>query len=352
MEKEKSYIKGRGAQINTPNRFHKEVNERDPRAALDDDEQLKTSYIPVHPKTIVNKITSPDIGPGFGVNPYQGCEHGCIYCYARNTHSYWGYSAGTDFETKILVKYEAPDLLRKKLQSKSWKASPIMLSGNTDCYQPIEKQTRITRKMLEILWKFRHPVGIITKSSLIERDIDILSKMAELNLVRVSISLTSLKENLLQRMEPRTSTALKRLRTIENLSKAGIPVNAMMSPIVPGLTDSEIFDLVKEVAKRGARTANYQIVRLNGDVAEIFTDWVKKNFPNRADKVLNQIKSAHGGSLSDSRFGTRQKGEGEFAKMIKAQFDLARKKFLPNGSMPDYNLDLYEEFKNPQMKLF
>ncbi len=350
--KKDSYIKGRGAQINTPNRFHKEINERDPRADLDADDQLQTSYIPIHPKTIVNKITSPDIGPGFGINPYQGCEHGCIYCYARNTHSFWGYSAGTDFETKILVKYEAPDLLRKKLQSKNWKASPIMLSGNTDCYQPIEKQTKITRKMLELLWKFRHPVGIITKNSLIERDIDILSKMAKLNLVKVSISLTSLKENLLQRMEPRTSSALKRLRTIENLSKAGIPVNVMMSPIIPGLTDSEIFDLIKEVAKRGTRTANYSIVRLNGDVAEIFTDWVVKNFPNRADKILNQIKNAHGGTLNDSRFGTRMSGEGEFAKMIKAQFDLARKKFLPNGKMPAYNLDLYEEFKNPQMKLF
>ena len=351
MEKD-TYIKGRGAQINTPNRFHNEINEQDPRASLDSDDPLKTSYIPVHPKTIVNKIDSPDIPTDYGVNPYQGCEHGCIYCYARNTHSFWGYSAGTDFETKILVKYEAPELLRKKLQSKNWKASPILLSGNTDCYQPIEKQTEITRKMLEILWKFRHPVSIITKSSLIERDIDILSKMAQLNLVKVNISLTSLKENLLQRMEPRTSSALKRLRTIEHLSKAGIPVNVMMSPIIPGLTDSEIFDLIKEVAKRGAKTANYQIVRLNGDVADIFTDWVLKNFPNRADKILNQIKSAHGGSLSDSRFGKRQSGEGEFAKMIAAQFKLAKKKFLPEVSIPDYNLDLYEEFKNPQMKLF
>lgn len=352
MEKEDAYIKGRGAQINTPNRFNQSIDERDPRAALDDDQQLKTSYIPVHPKTIVNKIPSPDIPSDFGVNPYQGCEHGCIYCYARNTHSFWGYSAGTDFETKILVKYEAPELLRKKLQSKNWKASTIMLSGNTDCYQPIEKQTLITRRMLEILWNHRHPVSIITKNSLVERDIDILSKMAKHNLVKVSISLTSLKENLLQRMEPRTSSALKRLRTIENLSNAGIPVNAMMSPIIPGLTDSEIFDLVKEVAKRGARTANYQIVRLNGDVAEIFTDWVIKNFPNRADKILNQIKSAHGGSLNDSRFGTRQSGEGEFAKMIRAQFNLARKKFLSGRTMPAYNLDLYEKFKNPQMKLF
>ncbi len=352
MEKEETYIKGRGAQINTPNRFHEEINERDPRAALESDESLKTSYIPVHPKTIVNKIPSPDIPADFGINPYQGCEHGCIYCYARNTHSFWGYSAGTDFETKILVKYEAPELLRKKLQSKNWKAAPILLSGNTDCYQPIEKQTQITRKMLEILWNFRHPVSIITKNSLIERDIDILSKMAKLNLVKVNISLTSLKENLLQRMEPRTSSALKRLRTIENLSTAGIPVHVMMAPIIPGLTDSEIFDLVKEVAKRGARSASYQLVRLNGDVAEIFTDWVTKNFPNRAEKILIQIKSAHGGSLNDSRFGARHSGEGEYAKIIRAQFKLAKKKYFCVTATPDYNLDLYEQFKNPQMTLF
>ncbi len=347
-----AYIKGRGAQINPANRFSNFIYDANPLADLDTDEKLKTKYITVHPKTILNKVDSPDIGVAWSMNPYQGCEHGCVYCYARNTHPYWGYSAGVEFEQKILVKKTAPALLRKKLNSKNWKAAPIMLSGNTDCYQPIEKELEITRQILEVLWEKRHPVGIITKNSLVLRDLDILKKMAEHQLVKVSLSITTLEEPLRQKLEPRTASIINRLKTIEGLTAAGVPVNVMMAPIIPGLNDHEIFDLVEEVAKRGATAVNYTIVRLNGDVETIFEDWVRKAFPDRADKVMNQIKECHGGKTSDSRFGTRMRGEGQFAMLIKKQMQLARQKFLGEAKLPGFNLEMYGKYKNPQLRLF
>ncbi len=347
-----NYIRGRGAQINTPNPFSSFVYDKDPIADLDPDEKLKTQFIEVHPKTILNKVTSPDIPMAWSMNPYQGCEHGCVYCYARNTHPYWGYSAGTEFEQKIMVKKSAPALLRKKLRSKNWDPVPIMLAGNTDCYQPIEKELEITRQILEVLWEFRHPVGIITKNSLVLRDLDILKKMADAKLAKVSISITTLEEPLRQKLEPRTASVMNRLRTVEELAKAGIPVNVMMAPIIPGLNEHEIFDLVEEVAKRGATSVNYTIVRLQADVFLIFDDWIRKAFPDRADKVMNRIANCHGGQHNDSRFGVRMSGEGQFAEMIKKQMMLAKKKFLQGRKSPPYDLDLYHQFKNPQLTLF
>lgn len=342
------FLKGRGAQYNPANRFENQHFEED----FDQESISHTQIIEVYPKTILNKVDSPDIGMAYSMNPYQGCEHGCVYCYARSTHNYWGYSAGIDFERKILVKKNASQLLEKKIKHKNWEAIPIMLSGNTDCYQPIEQKLEITRQILKVLWKYRHPVGIITKNDLVLRDLDILQDMAKLGLAKVSISVTTLNEDLRRFLEPRTATAKRRLHTIKTLSEAGVPVNVMMAPIIPGLTEHEIMEIAKQVAEAGAISMYYTIVRLNGDIGAIFEDWLRKTYPDRADKVINKIKDCHGGQLSDSRFKLRMHGEGNIAAIINQQVKLARKKFFSSTLMPKYNLDLHKNFKNPQMKLF
>ncbi len=347
MEEQTVYQKGRGAQINPTDRFSQHVREE---AAPE--LGLRTQYHKVHPKTILNRVDSPDIGPGWSMNPYQGCEHGCVYCYARNSHNYWGYSAGLDFERVILVKEEAPRLLEEQLKKKNWRAEPIMLSGNTDCYQPIERELEITREILKVLWKYRHPVGIITKNSLILRDLDILKPMAECRLLRVSISLTTLDEGLRRLLEPRTASVDTRLKTIQTLAENGIPVNAMLAPIIPGLNSHEILPLAERAASVGALSIGYTVVRLNGDVAAVFEDWIRKTFPDRADKVLNGIRDCHGGQLNDSRFGTRMRGEGHIAEIIAQQFQLARARFFKDKPKLVYDLELYERFKRPQLELF
>jgi DNA repair photolyase len=352
MNAEQPYLKGRGAQINPPSRFEKLIYDTDPTVNLGEDERLDTEYIEVFPKTMLNKVDSPDIPMDYSLNPYQGCEHGCIYCYARNTHPYWGYSAGTDFEQKILVKKNAAELVEAKIKHPNWKASPLMLAGNTDCYQPIERKLEITRSILEVLWHYRHPVGIITKNSLILRDLDILKKMAENNLVHVSISVTTLDEDLRRVLEPRTASVQSRLFTIQKLSEQGVPVNVMFAPVIPGINDTEAFKVAEWTSKLGARSLGWTMVRLNGDVGVIFEDWLRKNFPDRAEKVLNKIKDAHGGQLSDSRFGTRMRGEGNYVENLRDQIRLARKKFFEGRETPPYNLDLHEQLKNPQLSLF
>lgn len=342
-----NYNQGRGAQINPANRFHEHDYGLEP---LQPD--ARTQYIPVYPKTILNRVESPDIGMAWSMNPYQGCEHGCIYCYARNTHNYWGYSAGLDFEQKVLYKKDAPQLLEQQLKKKNWKPEPIMLAGNTDCYQPAEQTLGITREILKVLWKYRHPVGIITKNSMVLRDLDLLQPMAENRLLRVSISLTTLNEKLRRLLEPRTASVKARLKTIEVLAEKGIPVNVMMAPIIPGLNDHEILEVGQKVSSLGAVSMAYTMVRLNGDVAAIFEDWIRKTMPDRADRVLNRIRDVHGGELNDSRFGTRMRGEGQFAEVVKQQFQLARQRYFADKVKPDYNLDLFEQGRNPQMSLF
>lgn len=351
MNKE-PYLKGRGAQINPNSRFESIVREPDPLQLQEEGERPRTQVIEVYPKTILNKVTSPDIGPAWSMNPYQGCEHGCVYCYARPTHNYWGYSAGVDFEQKVLVKKNAAALLEASLRKKKWEPMAIMLSGNTDCYQPVEAELGITREILEVLWRYRHPVGIITKNSLILRDLDILRKMAEHRLVKVSISITTLEENLRRQLEPRTASVAARLKTVKTLTENGIPVNVMMAPIIPGLTDHEIMEMAKTVSELGAGSMYYTMVRLNGDVAEIFEDWIRKNLPDRADRVLNRIRDCHSGNLSDSRFGVRMRGEGQIAEMVSQQMKLARKLYFAGKKLPDYNLELFHQTKNPQLKLF
>ena len=354
----KSAIKGRGAQLNTSNKFFELSHEmRDDFLEFcqkegEDSDKNKTQYLEVFPKTIVNKVQSPDIGMSYSMNAYQGCEHGCIYCYARNSHEFWGYSAGLDFERKIMVKKDAPKLLETLLKKKSWNAHPIVMSGNTDCYQPAEKQFKITRQCLELFLKYKHPVAIITKNALIRRDLDLLKQLAKDDLIGVNISITSLSEDTRRILEPRTTTIKKRLETVKILSENGIPVNVMLAPIIPSINSHEILPLAKAAADNGALGIAHTIVRLNGAIGDIFSDWIHKTMPDRADKVLHQIESCHGGSLNDSRYGTRMRGEGKIAEQINMLVRLARKKYFKNKVMPKLNCDLHEQYKVGQLKLF
>jgi len=359
MEKSDSYKKGRGAQINTHNKYlqYQYQTEDEYLEFLringeDTSLEKKTKYIEVYPKTIVNKVTSPDIGPAWSMNPYQGCEHGCTYCYARNTHEYWGYSAGSEFEQIILVKKNAPELLEAVFQKPRWEPEPIMLAGNTDCYQPAEKKFEITRKLLEVFLKYRHPVGMITKNALITRDLDLLKKLNEYRLVSVSLSINSLTESLRRVMEPRTATVKRRLATVKQLSENGIPVNVMVAPIVPGLNSHEIMKVSEAVEKAGASSIGYTVVRLNGQISSIFMDWVDKNFPDRAEKIKHQIQACHDGKLNDSQFGRRMRGEGEEAEQIAQMISLARKKYFSDKERTPLNLDDFVRIPKGQYSLF
>lgn len=356
--KDKAIIKGRGAQRNVHNRFfelsHEQRNDFLEYCQKEGEiaDKNKTLYLPVFPKTIVNKVTSPDVGMAYSMNMYQGCEHGCIYCYARNSHEYWGYSAGLDFERRILAKKEAPKLLEAFLKKKSWKAHTIVMSGNTDCYQPAEKKFKLTRECLKVFLKYKHPVGIITKNALILRDLDLLRELAKDHLIGVNISITSLSEDTRRILEPRTATIKKRLETVKTLSDHGIPVNVMLAPIIPSINSHEILPLAKKVSELGALSIAHTIVRLNGAIGEIFTDWIHKTLPDRAEKVLHQIEDCHGGTLNESRFGKRMRGEGKIAEPINLMVALARQKYFKNKAMPKLNCDLHQFYKDGQLRLF
>lgn len=349
------YLKGRGAQLNTENRFLKHMYVTEHVEGLDEPllSNEKTQYLLEYPKTIVNEVKSPDVGMIFSLNAYQGCEHGCAYCYARNVHQYWGYSAGLDFERKIIVKPEAPKLLEKTLMNKNWKSVPVSMSGNTDCYQPAERKYKLTRQLLEVFLKFRHPVTIITKNSLILRDVDLLKELAALHLVKVMISVTGLNEDLRLVMEPRTASYANRIRTIEKLNKEGIDCGVMNAPIIPGLNSEEVASVLKAAGEAGAVCAGYTIVRLNGSVKDIFKDWLYTNFPDRADKVWHQVEACHGGNVSDSQFGRRMRGDGHEAEAIRSLFKLSVKKFIVSKAKYELNT---EHFKRPpengQLNLF
>ncbi|WP_460220523.1 PA0069 family radical SAM protein [Psychroserpens sp. MEBiC05023] len=354
----KSLLKGRGAQHNVHNRFfelsHEQRDDFLEYCAKEGEEphHNRTLYLPVFPKTIVNKVKSPDVGMAYSMNMYQGCEHGCIYCYARNSHEFWGYSAGLDFERRILVKKEAPQLLETFIKRKSWKAYPIIMSGNTDCYQPAEKIFEITRDCLKVFLKYKHPVGIITKNALILRDLDLLKQLTKEHLVSVNVSITSLSEETRRVLEPRTATIKKRLQTVKTLSENNIPVNVMLAPIIPSINSHEILPLAKVVSDAGALSIAHTIVRLNGAIGEIFTKWIQKAMPDRAEKVLHQIQDCHGGTLNDSRFGQRMRGEGEIAKQINDLVKLARLKYFRGKNMPKLNTELHEVYKDGQLRLF
>jgi DNA repair photolyase len=354
----KSLIKGRGAQRNIPNRFGQFSHSyRDDflEYCYENNEQAlehKTSHIEVFPKTIVNKVTSPDVGMTYSLNPYQGCEHGCIYCYARNTHEYWGYSAGMDFEKKILVKRNASVLLESHLMTPNWKPETIVMSGNTDCYQPVERKYRITRACLKVFLSMKHPVAIITKNALILRDLDILKKLAELNLIHVIISVTSLSEKAKRILEPRTTSPGKRLKTIRTLSDHGVPVSVMMAPVIPSINSHEILNVAKIVSEYGAVGIGYTLVRLNGAVGQIFEQWIKTALPDRAEKVLNQIKACHQGNLNDSRYGERMSGTGRIAEQVARLIALARNKYFKDTTGILLDKTIHEKSIGGQLKLF
>lgn len=324
-----NYKYGRGAQFNTRNKFLKTEITREHIEGIDEwiDPDVKTQYVDVFPKTIVNKVESPDVGMFYSMNPYQGCEHGCIYCYARNSFEYWGYSAGLDFESKILVKQDAPKLLREFLLNPNWECVPISMSGNTDCYQPAEKRFYLSRALLEVCTEFNQPVGVITKNAGILRDRDLLQEMAGKRIVSVLMTITSFNEDLRRAMEPRTTTAKQRLRVIEELSKVGVQTGLMLGPVIPGLNDHEMHDIIKAAGEAGATFSAYTFIRLNGAVKFLFHDWLYKNFPDRGDKVWHLIEASHGGKVNDSQFGRRMLGEGNIAKLVRDQYKTYTKKY-------------------------
>lgn len=353
QESESQYLKGRGAQINTTNKFLKTYAAQEHIEAIDDFEisNTPTIYLEENAKTIVNKIDSPDVGMWYSMNPYQGCEHGCIYCYARNVHEYWGYSAGLDFERKIIVKKNAPELLRKFLMHKNWNGTPISLSGNTDCYQPAEQKFKLTRGLLEVCNEFNQPVGMNTKNAGMLRDKDIIKQMAAKKLISILVSITSFNEDLRRVMEPRTTTALQRLKIINQLSNEGVRMGVMLGPMIPGLNEHEMQSIMKAAAENGATFSAYTFIRLNGAIKIMFHDWLYKNFPDRADKVWHLIEQAHNGKVNDSRFGLRMRGEGPISDLVKQQFVKYNKLYGLNAER--WNLDT-TIFRRPgeQGKLF
>lgn len=342
-------LKGRGAQSVVSNDFLNREIVTDHIEGIDEElvlERPKTELFYETARNVVNKVTSPDVGMEYSLNPYQGCEHGCIYCYARKTHEYWGYNLGIDFETKIIVKKNATTLLENHLLKNSWRPKPIILSGNTDCYQPIERELKITRGLLKVFAKYRHPVGIITKNSLVTRDIDILKDLAAENLAKVIISVTTLDDRLRQIMEPRTASTKTKLLAIEKLTESGIPVMVMNAPIIPSINHHEIPKVIKAVADAGAIAVGYTTVRLNGKIADIFEGWLARYFPDRKNKVINQIKELHGGQVNDSEFGKRMRGEGNIAKAIHDLHSVAKRKYLQNRINPEWNLSSFRRGGN------
>lgn len=348
------FFKGRGAQVNTHNKFLKSKYVAEHTEGIDEPmlEDSKTQLFEETAKKIVSVSNSPDLNFMHSINPYQGCEHGCLYCYARNSHEYYGFSAGLDFERKIIVKRNAAELLEKHFNQKGYVPATIMMSGNTDCYQPIERKLRITRSLLKIFLKYKHPVSLISKNNLMLRDLDILKELADLNLLHVAVTLNSLNEDLRLKLEPRTVTGNSRLKLIEKLSVENIPVRLMVAPVIPGLNSDEIPTLIKAAAEAGAQAASYTLVRLNGSIAEVFSDWIKKAFPDRAEKVLHMIAACHDGKLNDSRWGARMTGDGHIAESIKQLFNISVKRFLSGCSVRPLNLEIFSPSAGKQLDMF
>ncbi|MBI2946991.1 MAG: PA0069 family radical SAM protein [Verrucomicrobia bacterium] len=319
-------IKGRGAASNPPNRFEEIHLEPGEDLNPDDERPPSTRFFRDQTKTILNYNDSPDVGFEVSVNPYRGCEHGCIYCYARPTHEYLGFSSGLDFETQIMVKENAPELLRQELASPKWKPRVVALSGVTDCYQPIERQLKLTRRCLEVFAEFRNPVCIVTKNHLVTRDADVLGELARHEAAVVFVSITTLDPTLTPKMEPRASLPAHRLGAIRALREAGVPVGVMVAPVIPALTDHEMPRIIAAAMESGAQFAGYVTLRLPFAVGPLFADWLGRHFPARKEKVLNRVRALRGGKINDPNFGTRMTGEGIFAEQIEKIFEVACRK--------------------------
>src|SRR5437773_1808187 len=322
-------IRGRGASWSPANRFEKlhvdltDLDVVDVDLETEERPGRETQYLRDDTKSVITRNNSPDVGFETSLNPYRGCEHGCIYCYARPTHEYLGFSAGLDFESKIMVKTGAAALLQAELESPGWEPQVLVMSGVTDPYQPIERKLRITRGCLEVLAKFRNPVAIITKNRLVTRDVDLLRKLADYHAAAVNISVTSLDPKLQRILEPRTSSPEARLDAIRQVRATGVPIGVMVAPIIPGLTDHEVPEILKACAKAGAQFAGYTIVRLPWAVAPLFERWLDEHFPDRKEKVLGRIRDLRGnGRLNDSQWRTRMTGEGIFAEQIASLFEI------------------------------
>jgi DNA repair photolyase len=318
----------------------------------DVERNVVTKFYRDNSRSALAKNDSPDIGFTYDLNPYRGCEHGCVYCYARPSHEYLGFSAGLDFESKIMVKPEIPKLLEQEFRKKSWRSAAISLSGNTDCYQPIERKLRLTRQCLEVMLKYRNPVGIITKNALVTRDIDIIAELANMKLANVTISVTTLDKGLHRAMEPRTSAPEQRLKTIETLVNAGIPVGVSLAPVIPGLNDSEMPAILKRAHEHGATFAFYTMVRLPHGVKDLFVEWLHRQYPDRAEKVINRIKQIREGKMNSSAFGERMTGTGEIADSIAQLFDLTCAKYGINAGEIRLRKDLFVGKQDAQIDLF
>jgi DNA repair photolyase len=344
-------LRGRGAIGNPAGRFERlaVISER-----IDDDDDRPPRATELYPdtsKSILSYNDSPDVGMAVYLNAYRGCEHGCIYCYARPYHEYLGLSAGVDFESRIFVKENAAALLRAELLAKSWTPQAIGFSGVTDCYQPVERKLQLTRACLEVMAEFRNPVAVITKSHTVTRDIDVLRELASHHAAQVMVSITTLDDDVAAVMEPRASRPQRRLDAVRQLAVAGIPVGVMVAPIVPGLTDHEVPAILKAAADAGALTAGRTVVRLPYGVKDLFAEWLEAHFPERKDKVLNRVRDMRGGKLNDPNFGSRMSGDGPFAEAIHQMFDVHRRKFGLTKKV-ELSTAAFRRPADPQLSLF
>jgi len=348
--------RGRGAQTNKGSRFNKESREGfdDGWGNVEDLKPFETIEHIERARSIITRNESPDIGFDRSINAYRGCEHGCSYCFARPTHAYLGHSAGLEFERDIYVKANAVETLRKELADKRYRPKPIAMGTNTDPYQPAEREHRLTRGILEVLLETRHPVTITTKSALVVRDLDLLKPLAELNLVRVALSITSMDHTLSRKMEPRASTPEKRLEAVRLLSEAGIPVSVLAAPMIPAINDMELERILDAAAAQGAKDANVILLRLPGEVRDIFREWLLRHFPDRVSHVMSLVRDARGGKDNDPNFGTRFVGEGPYAVLLRQRLELARERYGLNKSVPPLRTDLFQHpmVDDGQMSLF
>ncbi|TQV87141.1 PA0069 family radical SAM protein [Aliikangiella coralliicola] len=332
----KRTLKGRAVSENTRHRFETTTSEAIDdgwwqQEELSDSLPVKTSLIKEHSKTIISNNQSPDVPFEQSINPYRGCEHGCVYCYARPSHAFWDLSPGLDFESKIIYKANAIELLEKKFNSPSYQCKPITIGANTDAYQPVERKLKITRQILQLMLDYQHPVSIITKGQLIGRDLDLLAKLADKNLVSVAVSVTTLENSLKRILEPRTASPTSRLEIIRKLSEKNIPVTALIAPIIPAINDGEIEKMIHQVSLSGATRAAYILLRLPYELKAIFGDWLDTHFPQRKEKVLNYLREMRGGKLNEQRFGRRMSGDGIYAQLINRRFHVACQKFGIEG---------------------
>jgi DNA repair photolyase len=352
MDEHPTPQRGRGAPANPPNRFEPLSYSRDPEWLDPEDPALETQFFKDTSRSVISYNDSPDVGFDASINPYRGCEHGCIYCYARPTHEYLGFSAGLDFESRILVKADAPELLRRELSSPRWKPQVLAISGVTDPYQPIERHLQLTRRCLQALVEFRNPVVIITKNHLVTRDVDLLGELAQHHAARVFLSITTLDGSLSRVMEPRASQPTRRLAAIEMLSQASVPTGVLVAPVIPGLTEHELPSIIAAAARAGARSAGYVTLRLPHGVGPLFEQWLAQHFPDRKDKVLRRIRAIRGGKLNDPRFNSRMHGEGIFAEQIHSLFALACRKAGCDGRGPTLSTAAFRVPSEVQLSLF